>query len=356
MEEAKATYCFCGCGTRVSNPRLVVTNTNGWELADELAQWTKVELMMGATGQSLSGDLANNVEQGQILWLKLSDSIHAAERADREDEMRAAAWRKHAKKARKKLRRSLRRDGLPNPFEFPDLSATELSAWINEDRPPDWASEALERDEAADQERAGEDAAEEEAEAVYSDEAAARENTATEEDIPFQLITSAMERMSDRTWEFDEGPGAVIWQTSDRLTSFREDMNLFLDAAGMGYWVAVKEQEISGDLVTFDSDYTAKLREIYERDPEDAILIAMTQVADDLPAPFSFGAEVWDQLMVEMLMVLRDRWPRILELGEGFDQDTELEPEHAEFAVKLGYGLSHAIRALEITGTRPRQD
>ncbi len=61
--------------------------------------------------------------------------------------MRAAVWRKHAKKARKKLRRSLRRDGLPNPFEFPDLSAAELAAWINEDRPPDWADDAAEQPE-----------------------------------------------------------------------------------------------------------------------------------------------------------------------------------------------------------------
>jgi hypothetical protein len=28
VEDAKATYCFCGCGTRVTNPRLIVTNTS----------------------------------------------------------------------------------------------------------------------------------------------------------------------------------------------------------------------------------------------------------------------------------------------------------------------------------------
>ncbi len=66
MEEAKATSCFCGCGTRVKNPRLVVTNTNGWELSDELAQWTKVELLMRGIGQSLSGDLANNSSKARF--------------------------------------------------------------------------------------------------------------------------------------------------------------------------------------------------------------------------------------------------------------------------------------------------
>ena len=126
MVEAKATSCFCGCGTRVKNPRLVVTNTNGWELADELAQWAKVEFLMQSIEQPLAYDLADNIEQGQMLWLKLSDAIHAGERADRQDEMVAAVWRKHAKKARKKLKRSLRRDGLPNPFEFPTWAPASL--------------------------------------------------------------------------------------------------------------------------------------------------------------------------------------------------------------------------------------
>lgn len=36
MEEAQATNCFCGCGARVKHPRLIVTNTNGWELSAEL--------------------------------------------------------------------------------------------------------------------------------------------------------------------------------------------------------------------------------------------------------------------------------------------------------------------------------
>ncbi len=164
-----------------------------------------------------------------------------------------------------------------------------------------------------------------------------------------------MERMGDETWEYDEVPGEVIVKTSDRLTQFREDFNLFLDAAGMGYWIGVREREISESPATFDPEYTSKLREIFESEPVDAVQIAMTQTAEDLPEPFSFGPEVWAQLMFELMVVLRDRWPPILAHVEEFDQSTELEPEQAEFAVKLGYGLSHAVRALEIPGTRPRQ-
>ena len=175
------------------------------------------------------------------------------------------------------------------------------------------------------------------------------------DDIPYLLITSAMERMGDETWEYDEVPGEVIVKTSDRLTQFREDFNLFLDAAGMGYWIGVREREISESPATFDPEYTSKLREIFESEPVDAVQIAMTQTAEDLPEPFSFGPEVWAQLMFELMVVLRDRWPPILAHVEEFDQSTELEPEQAEFAVKLGYGLSHAVRALEIPGTRPRQ-
>ena len=41
-----------------------MTNTNGWELADELAQWAKIEFLMQSIDQPLQYDLADNIEQG----------------------------------------------------------------------------------------------------------------------------------------------------------------------------------------------------------------------------------------------------------------------------------------------------
>jgi hypothetical protein len=112
MKEAQATYCFCGCGARVKHPRLIVTNTNGWELSDELAEWTKLQIFSSRAELDLSGgDLADNIASGQDLWRRLRDAIHSGERAESDDEKTAVVWRKHAKRARRKLGRQFRRAG-----------------------------------------------------------------------------------------------------------------------------------------------------------------------------------------------------------------------------------------------------
>lgn len=142
MKEAKATFCFCGCGARVVHPRLVVTNTNGWELSDELAEWAKLQIFSARAGLDLAGgDLADNIASGQSLWLSLREAMHSGERADRDDEKTAVVWRKHAKKARRKLGKQFRRDGLPDPFGLPDLAPQELSAWVTEAREPAWTAD-----------------------------------------------------------------------------------------------------------------------------------------------------------------------------------------------------------------------
>lgn len=141
MKEAKATFCFCGCGARVVHPRLVVTNTNGWELSDELAEWAKLQIFSARAGLDLAGgDLSDNIASGQTLWLSLREAMHSGERADRNDEKTAVVWRKHAKKARRKLGKQFRRDGLPDPFELPDLVPQELAAWVTEAQEPAWTA------------------------------------------------------------------------------------------------------------------------------------------------------------------------------------------------------------------------
>ncbi|MGH7484341.1 MAG: hypothetical protein ACREMY_01900 [bacterium] len=120
---------------------MVVTNTNGWELSVELAEWTKLELLWQRLGVDLSDELASNLEAGRGLWSRLRDTTHAGARADIEDEKRAVVWRKHGKKARRKLRRRLRHDGMPDPFDLPELDSSALTAWITEGAEPSWVSE-----------------------------------------------------------------------------------------------------------------------------------------------------------------------------------------------------------------------
>src|SRR5438045_2654681 len=111
MDDARATYCFCGCGARVTHPRRVVTNTNGWELSAELAEWAKLQILWSRIGRPLSPQFEKNMEDGEYLWGQLVAAVHTGDGADRQEEARAVVWRKHAKKDRRKLRRQFRRDG-----------------------------------------------------------------------------------------------------------------------------------------------------------------------------------------------------------------------------------------------------
>jgi hypothetical protein len=70
-----------------------VTNTNGWELSDELAEWAKLQILSVRAGLDLAGgDLAENITSGQSLWLSLREAMHSGERADRDDEKTAVVW------------------------------------------------------------------------------------------------------------------------------------------------------------------------------------------------------------------------------------------------------------------------
>ena len=62
--ETRPTHCFCGCGERVRHPRLVVTNTTGWELNTELVEWLEFEIF-GLEGQE------DFVDTGHELWVSL---------------------------------------------------------------------------------------------------------------------------------------------------------------------------------------------------------------------------------------------------------------------------------------------
>jgi hypothetical protein len=324
MDEARATYCFCGCGTRIKHPRLVVTNTNGWELSDELGEWAKMQFFSDRIGLDLSGsELAENIDRGQKLWRDLREAMHSGERADKDDEKTAVMWRKHAKKARRKLRKQYRRDGLPDPFDMPALNAPELAAWITEGVEPRWAVES--------------------------------EDVAEEESLGFRLVSRAAE-LSDTLWEWDETPGVAVAKTADALSEFREDYNLVLDAIALGYWIRQAELELTEGFNTFDSSYIEEIREKFtEEEPDTILQIAMNQVRENLPDPFAQGPEVWAEVVALSVTLLTARGRQMLIETSEFDEDFDISDERREFALGLGYGLGLTASAIGIEATRPRE-
>jgi hypothetical protein len=327
MEEAQATYCFCGCGTRVKNPRLVVTNANGWDLSGELAEWVKLQIFASRTGLDLAGgDLADNLAGGQDLWRSLREAIHSGERADKDDEKAAAVWRKRAKKARRKLGRQFKRDGLPDPFDAPDLDAEELAAWIIDGEEPAWSVEL---------------------------------DGESEEENGFaaRLVEYALSLHSEDEWEWNEIPGIAIVKTADQLSHFREEYNLVLDAIAVGYWIRQAEPELADGLNTFDANYIADLREKFAAsdEPDTILTIAMNQVREGLPEPFAQGPGAWSEVVEVAIHVLTIRGRSLLADQPDFDESGEISDELREFALSLGYGLAMAVNALGIDGTRTRQ-
>ena len=331
MDEARATYCFCGCGSRVAHPRLVVTNTNGWELSDELAEWTKLEMFASRTGLDLSGgDLADNIDRGQHLWLELRDAIHAGELADREDEKTAVVWRKHAKKARRKLAKQFRRDGMLDPFDMPDTTAAELADWITLGREPSWTAEL-----------------------DLSDDPAGGEG----ETLAYRLVDYAFDRRNDPAWEWTEESGiaVAVVKTADSLSNFREEYSLVLDAISVGYWIRQAEYELVGDFNSFDAGYAHQLREkVGEGEPDVIVKIGMVEVREALPAPFAPGPEVWDEVVGLATQVLAATGHQVMMDVPEYDDDADIPDELRDFALGLGYGLGVTASALEIDAVRPR--
>lgn len=334
MEEAQATYCFCGCGKRVKHPRLVVTNTNGWELNDELAEWAKLQFFASRTGLDLGGgDLADNITSGQSLWLSLRDAVHSGERADRDDEKTAVVWRKHSKKARKQLRRRFRRDQIEllDPFELPDLSAQQLTAWITNGEEPDWAAEVDPGEEPDD---------------------------GQQESLASRLVDTALAaQVAYQPWEWDLTPGTAVAKTADQLSNFREDYNLVLDAIALGYWIRRAELELMEDFNTFDDKFIAQLREKFAEaeEPDTLIQVAMNDVREALPEPFAPGAKVWSEVLGAATEVLTIRGQKLLSEQPDFDEDGDISDDRREFALGLGYGLAVTVDALGIEGTRPKE-
>jgi hypothetical protein len=349
VDGTRATYCFCGCGTRVKHPRLVVTNTTGWELSAELAEWAKYEILWSHAGWAVPEPVEKNVSDGEDLWTALVNAIHSGERPDEDDETKAVIWRKHAKKDRRKLARSTGKEGIPSPFDLPDMGAEELTAWITEGREPGWAGEL----------------------GGYGPESSLDLGEEEHGSLGSRLIAAALEE-EEMSWgrlgtgeAWWEGPstvalGRLAFESTDGSS---EHYTLFVDAAHLGYWVREAEREAAEVLKGFGDRYVAELESLVERDPAEAIRLGMGTAADGMPAWFAPGTGAWNELRDAALVVLDKRATRVLADAE-VDYEAHVNyaecakrfsPEIRDLAFRLGYGMGVTLDSINIARLRPEQ-
>ena len=136
-----------------------------------------------------------------------------------------------------------------------------------------------------------------------------RSGNARAEGIAFRLVSSAFENMLTGTWEWDEIPGIAIVKAADKLSHFREELNLVLDAIGLGYWIRRAEVDLTDGVNMFDTDHVEHLREKFEEadEPDQIITVSMNQVREALPEPFTQGSDAWKEVLDIALPNLQER-------------------------------------------------
>ena len=88
--------------------------------------------------------------------------------------------------------------------------------------------------------------------------------------------------MLTESWEWDEIAGRASWETAENLSHFREELNLVLDAIGLGYWIRMAEVHLTDGVNMFDADRVEHLRKTYEdaAEPHQVISVSMGQVRE----------------------------------------------------------------------------
>jgi hypothetical protein len=174
--------------------------------------------------------------------------------------------------------------------------------------------------------------------------------------LGYRLVATAHDHLTE-SWEWDTIPGVAVAKTGDKLSNFREEYNLVLDAIALGYWIRRAEIELTDQVNGFDDGFKSQLREKFaDEDEQDTIItIGMNEVRSSMPAPFAQGEDVWTEVRGIALGLLDERGKMILSDHPEFDEDGEISDEMREFALGLGYGLAITVDALGIEGTRPRQ-
>lgn len=298
------------------------------DLSEELAEWTKLELVWSALSLDLSDQVRERIDDGQQHWRQLTQAIDESERLPKDEEARAIDWTKHANKARRKLRRGLHRDGMPDPFEMPDIEANELGEWIAHGAPPLWAIEL----------RAQTDA----------DPPAAEQD-----DFVTQIVNAALGHLGNRSWQWSDGAEEAVAEVAASLSESREEHDLVLDAIALGYWIRYVERDFT-EVNIADPEFVADLRSRYGKRGAAEISVAMAHIATEMPAAFLRGPVLWAAVQADAGSMLEQRATLLMAQDADFDPDAEISPEARELAFALGYGLGVTVESLAIDAVRER--
>jgi hypothetical protein len=298
------------------------------DLDQELAEWTKLELVWSALSLDLSDQMRERIDDGQQHWRQLTQAIDESEPLPKAEQARAAHWTKQSNKARHKLLRRLRRDGMPDPFEMPDLEPTELAEWVTHGTPPLWAIELREQTDA-------------------------NSPVAEEDDFVTEVVNAALEHLDNRSWQWAEGPEEAVADVAARLSESREEDEIVSDAIALGYWIRYVERDFTKVNIA-DPTFVADLRSRYRSRGSAEISVAMALIATGMPAAFHRGPTLWAAVQADAGAVLEQRASLLMAQNDDFEDDAEISPETREFAFALGYGLRVTVESLGIDGVRER--
>jgi hypothetical protein len=93
--------------------------------------------------------------------------------------------------------------------------------------------------------------------------------------LGYRLVAAGHDHLVD-SWEWDALPGAAVVSTADRLSNFREEYNLVLDAIALGYWLRRAEIELTDSVNTFDDGFKSQLRRKFDDEEDEERVTVIT--------------------------------------------------------------------------------
>lgn len=165
--------------------------------------------------------------------------------------------------------------------------------------------------------------------------------------IEDELLSAALNRSDDDSWGWTVDAGRVVAEFATAFSGgYRPAYNAVLDALALGYFLHEEEQETVDDTLTFGIENREKLKDLEGREGQAAALkLGAWSTAEEMPAPFTLGADSWESLVAMATEELRDR-------QRYFADETEEAPsipdEDLRRAIGFGYGVGLTSLALEV--------